>query len=78
MQLSRAGAGHADPQEHAITQAIYDLVADLGGSFSAEHGVGLTKKAHLARYRGGVELELMRHLKRALDPENILNPGKLF
>ncbi len=78
VQLSPSDGDLADPQGHAVTQAIYDLVADLGGSFSAEHGVGLTKKSHLARYRGGVELELMRHLKRALDPENILNPGKLF
>ncbi len=78
VRLPAGGAGPVDPQGHAVTQAIYDLVADLGGSFSAEHGIGLTKKAHLARYRGGVELELMRRLKRALDPENILNPGKLF
>ena len=61
-----------------VTTAIYDLVADMGGSFSAEHGVGLSKKPYLATYRGGPELELMKRLKRALDPMNILNPGKVI
>jgi FAD/FMN-containing dehydrogenase len=61
-----------------ITVAIYDLVAELGGSFSAEHGVGRTKKRYLERYRGGVELDLMRRLKSTLDPRNILNPGKVI
>jgi FAD/FMN-containing dehydrogenase len=62
----------------AITLAIYDLVAELGGSFSAEHGVGVTKRAYLEKYRGSTELELMRRLKRALDPQGILNPGKVI
>ncbi len=61
-----------------ITRALYDLVDELGGSFSAEHGVGQAKKAHLAAYRGGAELELMKLLKKSLDPANILNPGKVF
>lgn len=61
-----------------ITSAIYDLVAELGGSFSAEHGVGRLKKAYLEQYRGGAEYELMRRLKTALDPQNILNPGKVI
>jgi FAD/FMN-containing dehydrogenase len=61
-----------------ITVAIYDLVAELGGSFSAEHGVGVTKRAYLEKYRGRAELELMRRLKHALDPEGILNPGKVI
>jgi FAD/FMN-containing dehydrogenase len=62
----------------AITIAIYDLVAELGGSFSGEHGVGVTKRAYLERYRGSTELELMRTLKRAMDPQGILNPGKVI
>jgi FAD/FMN-containing dehydrogenase len=61
-----------------ITTTIYDLVAELGGSFSAEHGVGVTKKAYLEHYRGSTELDLMRRLKRALDPQNLLNPGKVI
>ena len=61
-----------------ITHAIYDLVASLGGSFSAEHGVGQAKRQYLAEYRAGPEFELMQMLKKTLDPANILNPGKLF
>lgn len=61
-----------------LTTAIYDLVAELGGSFSAEHGVGRLKKAYLEQYRGGAELALMKRLKKTLDPQNILNPGKVI
>lgn len=65
-------------QGAAVTAAIYDLVADVGGSFSAEHGIGRLKRRYLEEYRGGAELELMRTLKKALDPHNILNPGKVI
>ena len=61
-----------------LTDAIYALVDALGGSFSAEHGVGRTKKAYLPEYRGGTEIALMRTLKKTLDPLNILNPGKVI
>ena len=61
-----------------VSTAIYDLVAELGGSFSAEHGVGRLKKSYLEQYRGGVELALMKRLKKTLDPQNILNPGKVI
>lgn len=61
-----------------ISTGILDLVAELGGSFSAEHGIGSVKRRQLRRYRGGVEYELMRRLKETLDPQNILNPGKVI
>ncbi len=61
-----------------VTVAIYDLVAELGGSFSAEHGIGILKKTYLKQYRGAAELELMRAMKTAMDPLNILNPGKVI
>ena len=61
-----------------ITEAIYDLVAEMDGSFSAEHGVGIVKKPHLNRYRSAAELDLMRAMKTALDPNSILNPGKVI
>jgi FAD/FMN-containing dehydrogenase len=75
-----AGADAAEFLEHGIelSAAIYELVDELDGSFSAEHGVGVSKKALLALYRGAAEMELMRTLKRALDPQNILNPGKVI
>jgi FAD/FMN-containing dehydrogenase len=65
-------------ESERITSAIYDLVDELGGSFSAEHGIGRTKRQYLPRYRGDGEIELMRTLKKALDPNNILNPGKVI
>ena len=49
-----------------------------GGSVSAEHGIGLEKKAYLGWSRGPAEIALMAALKRALDPRDILNPGKIF
>jgi len=61
-----------------LTEAIYDLAAEMGGSFSAEHGVGVVKKGQLERHRSAVELNLMRAMKTALDPNNILNPGKVI
>ena len=62
----------------ALTEKLYDLAVGLGGSFSAEHGVGAFKRRYLEQYRGGVELELMRRVKAALDPESRLNPGKVI
>jgi len=61
-----------------ISTVVHTLAADLGGSFSAEHGVGVLKSGELARLRGGVELTLMKQIKKALDPYGIMNPGKLF
>ena len=61
-----------------ITTGIYDIVYKLGGSFSAEHGIGQIKKHYLAKYRSAEEVNLMKTLKLALDPNNILNPGKVI
>ncbi len=63
---------------HELGEVVYDIVAELGGTFSAEHGVGILKRDDLARYRGGAELALMQTLKRAIDPGNLMNPGVLF
>ncbi|MFC1674164.1 FAD-binding oxidoreductase [Pseudomonadota bacterium] len=59
-------------------RAVHDLVAGLGGSFSAEHGVGQLKTGEMARLKDPVELDLMRTLKDALDPQNRMNPGKVL
>ncbi len=56
---------------------VADVAAGLGGSFSAEHGVGRLKRADMCRYKSAVELDLMRAVKDALDPANIMNPGKV-
>jgi FAD/FMN-containing dehydrogenase len=63
---------------HDVTETVYDIVQQYGGSFSAEHGIGLSKVVELARYKSAVELDLMRTVKRALDPQGLLNPGKVL
>ncbi len=65
-------------EAHDVTQIVYDIVARYHGSFSAEHGIGQSKLAEMGRYKNGVELELMRALKAAFDPLNIMNPGKVL
>jgi FAD/FMN-containing dehydrogenase len=65
----------AAEQVHA---AIYEIVARLGGSISAEHGIGQLKTGLLKQVKDPVALEMMRAIKRALDPNGILNPGKLL
>jgi FAD/FMN-containing dehydrogenase len=62
----------------AINRIIHDLVVDMDGSFSAEHGIGQLKRKDLIRYKSDVEVDLMRALKKALDPSNIMNPGKVI
>jgi len=57
---------------------VADVVADLGGSFSAEHGVGRLKRPDMDRYKSLVELDLMRAVKGAIDPAGIMNPGKVI
>jgi FAD/FMN-containing dehydrogenase len=64
--------------EHAVESIVYGLVAEAGGSVSAEHGIGLHKKAYLGASRSPAELAAMRAIKQALDPLNLLNPGKVF
>jgi len=59
-------------------ERIEDLVKSLGGSFSAEHGIGLSKKPSMARRKDPVAIDVMRAIKSALDPKNILNPGKVL
>ncbi len=61
-----------------VMHAVNEVVRDLGGSFSAEHGVGRLKTSMMPEWRGGVELETMRRIKAALDPLGLMNPGKLF
>jgi FAD/FMN-containing dehydrogenase len=62
----------------AISGAVYDLVVGYGGSISAEHGIGRLKVDDLEHYRSRIELDTMRTIKRALDPDNLMNPGKIL
>ena len=62
----------------AITRTVNDLITSMGGSISAEHGIGIEKMDELARCRSKTELDIMRTIKRALDPKDIMNPGKIL
>jgi FAD/FMN-containing dehydrogenase len=64
--------------EQKAKRAIHDFVRDFNGSFSAEHGIGQLKVFELERYASPVELDVMRALKKALDPNGIMNPGKVL
>ncbi len=71
--------GAGDPEARArVESCVYEPLAGIGGSVSAEHGVGLEKKPYLGISRNEAEIQLMRTLKRALDPKGLLNPGKIF
>jgi D-lactate dehydrogenase (cytochrome) len=61
-----------------MERLVSDIAHELGGSFSAEHGIGRLKVEALRHYKAPVELDLMRRLKQALDPRNIMNPGKVL
>lgn len=64
--------------EAAVNELVYDAVAAHGGSISAEHGIGALKRDELALRKDAVALELMRAIKRALDPQAIMNPGRML
>ena len=61
-----------------VTRLLSDTLARFGGSISAEHGIGLVKKGHLLGTRSAAEVAIMRGIKQVLDPQGILNPGKVF
>jgi FAD/FMN-containing dehydrogenase len=65
-------------QERAVGDCVYDVVGALGGSFSAEHGIGGYKRDDLAKRKSPVALALMRSIKQGLDPKGILNPGRVL
>jgi FAD/FMN-containing dehydrogenase len=79
--LSQPEAG-ANAEFIALTpranRIVHDIVASLGGSISAEHGLGQLKRGEILRYKSEVEMNLMRAVKGALDPHNVMNPGKVL
>ena len=71
--------GSQDPEVHdAIMEAVEDVVLDMGGSFSAEHGIGTSKLPSMRRRKNPVALQAMKAIKAALDPNGVLNPGKVL
>lgn len=78
--LAPEGSLHGEWQRgpgKRISAHVYEMVTEWGGSISAEHGIGQAKRAELSRLGDPVALDLMRRVKQALDPGDILNPGKL-
>ena len=74
----RDAAAFLRDHEAAVNAIVYDTVDAFGGSISAEHGIGSLKRDELARRKSPVALEMMRAIKRALDPQNIMNPGRVL
>ncbi len=64
--------------EREVNRIVYEAVARLGGSISAEHGLGQLKRQEIAHYKSPLELELMRTIKNVLDPQQLMNPGKVL
>ncbi|MBL8517147.1 MAG: FAD-binding oxidoreductase [Betaproteobacteria bacterium] len=61
-----------------VNRVVYDIVNEVGGSISAEHGLGILKREEILRHKSPVEMQLMRAVKQALDPKNLMNPGKVL
>jgi FAD/FMN-containing dehydrogenase len=73
------GVGSMAPEAvHAVENIVYEALGRRGGVISAEHGIGLDKRAYLAHSRSAEEISLMKTIKTAMDPKNILNPGKIL
>lgn len=64
--------------EREVNSIVYDIVTGLNGSIGAEHGIGQLKREEIARYKNPLELELMRSIKSILDPQGLMNPGKVL
>ena len=73
-----AGDESLNQRRSAIEESVYDVIDQFNGSISAEHGIGHHKKEPMAQRKSAVELSMMRALKQALDPDGIMNPGKML
>ena len=72
------GGAFLQREEHAVNAVVFDAVVAHGGSISAEHGIGVLKRDELARRKDATALAMMRAIKRALDPQGLLNPGRVL
>lgn len=61
-----------------MNRQVYDLVTELGGTISAEHGLGQLKRDMILRYKSPLEMDMMRAVKHLFDPRGLMNPGKIF
>ena len=79
--LSRSSVGDNDQfiaRSDEANRIVHDIVHLLGGSISAEHGLGQLKRDEIRRYKSSIEIELMQSIKRAIDPQGLMNPGKVI
>jgi len=67
-----------EQHEHDVNRIVYEVVAKLDGSISAEHGLGQLKRSEIRLYKSALELELMGRIKQAIDPYGLMNPGKVL
>jgi FAD/FMN-containing dehydrogenase len=78
IHLSGWAGGTMEQVAHEMDEIVYGEVRRIGGSISAEHGIGTLKRDYLGHSRSAAEIEVMRRIKAALDPKGILNPGKVI
>jgi FAD/FMN-containing dehydrogenase len=77
-KAERQEAGQFFAEAPQVNHVVYEVVRELGGSISAEHGLGVLKREEIKGYKGALELELMGAIKRAFDPSGLMNPGKVL
>ena len=75
--IDRRKPGEED-RAHVAVKEIFEAALDLGGTLSGEHGIGITKAPYLAMELGDMGVEVMKRIKKSFDPNNVLNPGKIF
>lgn len=78
IHLSLCDESYDETVGQEMNAVVYGVVSEVGGTISAEHGIGVLKRPYLGMSRTGAELDLMRTLKHALDPKGILNPGRVL
>ena len=78
LHLTVSRGAPSAPDYERVAEAVYDGLAEIGGSFSAEHGIGTEKRNSLPKLADPGKLALARLIKRTLDPQGIMNPGKVF
>jgi len=77
-KAQRQEAAEFFAQAPQVNHVVYEVVNELGGSISAEHGLGVLKRDEIKLYKSPLELEMMRSIKKALDPHGLMNPGKVL
>jgi len=78
MPDAAANVSFIEQHESEVNCIVYEVVSRLDGSISAEHGLGQLKRETIRDYKEPLELELMRSIKQALDPQGLMNPGKVI